>query len=97
MHQSLQLNLEQAVQLGGIYQFNIGTMQTFTIDLTNGAVQVQEGKPSRKPDVLIETGESELQQVLAAPEGIGHYMSSGKVRISGDANRAYTLAMLLKQ
>jgi carbamoyltransferase len=95
--QSLNVNLEQAVQLGGLYQFNIGTVQTFTIDLSSGGAQVQEGRPSRNPDVVIETGEPEFRKVLAAPGRIGHYINSGQIKVVGDENRAYTLATLLKR
>jgi carbamoyltransferase len=97
IRQSLIVNSEQAIQFGGLYQFNIGTVQTFTVDLSGERVQIQEGRPSRAPDVVIEAGEPEFRKVLAAPEHIGRYIHSGQIKVVGDENRAYALATFLKR
>ncbi|KAM6257603.1 stomatin-like protein 1 isoform 1-T1 [Porphyrio hochstetteri] len=87
-------------QVGASYQINItlpsGTRSTYFIDLSSGSGRAGRGVPEGSPDVVLEVGEKDLQDLfLGDLRPLAAYMS-GKLQVKGDLHLALKLEELVK-
>jgi len=93
---SLERRLSEALKVGGIYQFNINSIVSWTIDLSAGRVDVIEGRPNRKADVLIESNDADLRAMCETSTAAFRLLQEGRVKVVGDQERAYQLAEIIQ-
>lgn len=95
IRQSLEQRLPEALRIGGIYQFNIDSVQKWTIDLSAGRLQMTEGKSEVQADVFIESTDADLRTMCETSSAAFRMFQEGRVKILGDQERAYQLAQII--
>jgi hypothetical protein len=93
----LRRNADQARTVGGIYQFNINAVQTWTLDLSGIDPIIMEGTISSPPNTIIEASDQALRDILLDPNhGAVKRLQSGDIKITGEFEHAVNLLGLFK-
>ncbi len=95
--QSLERNQIEAARLGGVYQLNIGQVQSRTIDFSGANPQLREGPSETQPDVLMEASDLDFRNMIQTPGEARRLLQDGRLKIVGDLNLAYGLTEILSR
>ena len=79
--QKLAENPGLASSINAIYQFNLGTAGSYTVDLTGGAGSVAEGV-AEAPGCVVTASGDDFQKVLDNPASALTMFAMGKLKVS---------------
>lgn len=84
-----------AKKLNCLYQFTVGGIGTYTVDLTQGNGVVSTGVPSRTPDCHFQITQNGLATLVSNPWTALSLVTKGELKVS-DIAKGMALGELLK-